>query len=96
MQIMKVFEGLFAETEVVGRFGVKRLVGECLTDGTPLVEEVFGGFGEVGFDKALPQEVYRLGGGMQHIGSIKAVVAEFVHQDFIGGEISNDRIAVHE
>ena len=59
--------------------------------GCPLLHPLLRAGREIGLDKPLPEVIDGLLRGMEHVGRIEAVVAEFVVQQLIGGKIGHTR-----
>ena len=77
------------EGAVVRGIGVEGFVRQRLFEGAPFGEVVLGSWREVAIDEALPDVVHGLCRGVQHVGSVEAVVAELVEDEFVGGEVGN-------
>ena len=78
---------LLAKGEIIGRVGMERAMLERGPHGCPLLHPLLRTGGEIGLDKPLPEVIDGLLRGMEHVGRIEAVVAEFVVQQLIGGKI---------
>ena len=78
---------LFMESAILWRVRMEGFVCQGLLERVPVGKKVFGGWREVAVDQALPDVVHSLYRGVQHVGVIEAVVAEFVEDEFVGRKI---------
>ena len=80
--------GFGQELLILGAVGVEWTMGKCRLDGLPFAEELLGALTEEHLAKALPDILYCLCAGVQHVFAIETVVAQFVHHDFKGGKVN--------
>ena len=67
--------------------GIERPMGKCFLYWLPLAKIFTCGITKDNGNKPLPYIIHRLLGGMEHVGSIKAIVAQFVVYDLEGRKI---------
>ena len=79
--------GISQELLILFTVGIERTMVKGSLQRCPFVQELFGARREVMLYQLLPDVLDGLRRGMQHVVSIEAIVAQLVHQDFVGGEI---------
>ena len=79
--------GIGQELPVVITVRMERAVMECLLHRFPIFDKLTGAFAEVELGKALPDVLYGLGRGMEHVCLIKAIVAQLIEHNLICREI---------
>lgn len=72
------------------RGAVERAVTEACKHSTPTLNEMTRGRDDAGLDEALPNIVDGKGRGMEHVDSVKTVVAQFVEENLESGEVADD------
>ena len=90
-QLLQLFAGAFQKLAVLGRGGVQRAVRQRLPQGRPLLAETSKISIEIRPGKFLPDVVLRHFRRMQHIGRVKAVVAQIVRHQLVGREVGHAR-----
>ena len=69
--------------------GMERLVSECLLDGLPFGEELFGSLVEVSPSELLPDVFHRLVARMEHIFLVETIVSQLIIHNLVGREIAH-------
>ena len=72
-----------------GAFGVEDVMGKVAAQAFALRSILREGRGEGPFGEPLPDIVHGHVRGVEHSGLVEAVVAQFVHQDFVGREVTD-------
>lgn len=72
------------------RGAVERAVTKACEHSTPTLDETTRIGYDAGLDKTLPNVVDGKGRGMEHVDSVKTIVAQFVEEDLESGEVADD------
>ena len=81
--------GVGQELAVLLTVGIERPMTKSSLQGNPLTQEVLGTRRKVVFNELLPDILDSLIRRMKHVIAVETVVAQFVHHDFVGGEIDD-------
>ena len=79
--------GVGQELAVLIAFGIEGAMIKGGLQGGPLAQEFFGARREIMRYQLLPDVLDGLGCGVEHVLAVEAVVAQFVHHDFVGREV---------
>ena len=75
------------ELLVFGTFGMEGTMGKGLLQGAPFFQILAGGIREAGFYLPLPNVLYGLVGGVQHIRIVETIVAKLIVHNLVGREV---------